>query len=155
LMCLLIATAMTAYAVTQRVFGREANPFVNGLIANYGAMMGLILAFSSFFLFIFWPWILFIPYRYFSKTDNDDVERADSVLYPLMSAWGMSNLIVWLMDAINDVSLVLFHRSPISASQLFAFVSTAFLVLLSVIFYAIFLVLWHFSMRARASWSSS
>lgn len=144
----LLAIATTAYALTEHGF-REANPFINSLMTNYGVIIGLILALFYAFSSILFFWVLFIPYLYFSKKRND-VERAGSFLYPLMSAFGMSNLTLYLMDVTNDVSLLLFHRSPISASQLIESWNALFILQLG-IFLVIFLVLWHFSMRKRES----
>lgn len=152
LLCLVIATATTAYAFTGHVFGvRETDPFINSLMAKYGVIKGLIVAFLiSSLAFFLLPLGLFMLLN-FSMRDDDDVKRRDSIIYALAPAWGMSILFAYLMDATNDVSLILFHRSPISINQLNEFFSLFFLALLSGIFFLIFWFLFDFSMRKPES----
>jgi magnesium-transporting ATPase (P-type) len=113
-----LSVSATAYALanTELRF-REMNPFVRELIADYGLSVGLLFASLLNTFSILFLWLFFIPYLYIEKR-HEKLKSVNPLVYACMSAFGLSQVTVYLLNAVNDVSVVLFGHSPVDITFL-------------------------------------
>ena len=110
---LLVAASVTAYVLSHPELGlTETNPIVRDYVSQYGLELGLLLVNLYNFGMIFVSWLLFISYLVLSKKYKWKITLADSIVYGMMSAYGLYVLISWLLNAANDVSCLLFRSNP-------------------------------------------
>jgi multisubunit Na+/H+ antiporter MnhB subunit len=86
-------------------------------------------------------WLAFIPYLYFEKR-REELKSAAPLIYSCMSAFGLSLVTVYLLNAFNDVSWVLFRHSPVDIAFLIDW-RTLIVVLETVPLVVLFLTLYH------------
>jgi hypothetical protein len=139
-----LAVSATAYALTNTELGfREANPLVKELIADYGLGIGLLFAFLRSMFSILFFWLFFIPYVYIEKRHRE-LESVSPLIYSCMSAFGLSQVMVYLLNAVNDVSWIFFQHSPVDVTllidwgNLIAVLETVLLVVLFLTLYYIY-----------------
>ena len=142
---LLVAASVTAYVLSHPELGlKERNPIVRDYVSQYGLELGLLLVNLYNFGTIFVSWLLFLSYLALSRKYEWKQTLADSVVYGMMSAYGLYMLISWLLNAANDVSCLLFRSDPHGISALWEswdslsrHVTLAiFLVLFSIVHYS-------------------
>jgi len=140
---LLVAALVTAHIVSHPELGlAEGNPSIHAVMSEYGLTVGLLLAILYNSAIIFHAWPFFISYLMLKRKYKRSNILADSAVYSWMSAFGLYELIFWLLNAVNDVSWLLFHSCP--------YVIIATLKLLNKIFFSLtvasFLVVWVFAL---------
>ena len=109
---LLVAALVTGYILSHPEYGGlERTPFIRALLSEYGLILGLFLTilYNTLTTFFFWPF--FMIYLKAKRKYELNNFLMDSVVYSWMSAFGLSHLILWLADALNDVSYLLFQTS--------------------------------------------
>ena len=140
---LLVAALVTAYVLLHPELGLvEGNPSILALISECGLIIGLILniLYSSAIIFHAWPF--FISYLMLKRKYKRSNILVDSGVYSWMYAFGLYEFIFRLLNAVNDVSWLLFHSCP--------YVIIATLKLLNKNFFTLtvasFLVAWVFAL---------
>lgn len=110
---LLVAASVTAYVLSHPELGlKEKDPITRACISNYGLIGGLVLVnlYNSAMILLFWPFfILYLILRRKYKRNNI---LADSIAYSGIAAYGMYQLISWMLNAASDVSWLLFYSCP-------------------------------------------
>ena len=116
---LLVAASVTVYVLSHPELGlTERNPIVRDYVSQYGLELGLLLVNLYNFGTIFVSWLLFISYLALGRRYRWKKTLADSVVYGMMSAYGLYVLISWFLNAANDVSWLLFRSNPYVISAL-------------------------------------
>ena len=116
---LLVAALVAAYVLSHPELGlKERNPIVRDYVSKYGLELGLLLVNFYNFGTIFVSWLLFISYLALSKKYEWKITLADSLVYGMMSAYGLYVLISWLLNAAHDVAWLLFRSNPYVISAL-------------------------------------
>lgn len=90
----------------------EADPLVRAYIVEYGLVVGLLIAIlcNSSVLILSWPF--FTLYLIFKRRYKWNNTLTDSLAYSLVATLGLYALITWLLDAANDIYVLLFHTDP-------------------------------------------
>ena len=146
---LLVAALVTAYVLSHPELGlKETNPIVRDYVSQYGLELGLLLVNLYNFGTIFVSWLLFISYLVLSRKYRWKKTLADSVVYGMMSAYGMYMLISWLLNAANDVSWLLFRSNPYVISAVWESWDSLYRYLTLAIFFALFSIV-HYAMRRK------
>ena len=110
---LMIAVCFTIIALTLSESGlQEMNPFVRNLIQQYGIFPGLLFI-TLLNLFLIWIWWFLFLIPFFAEKGNNGSAYDKALIYSWISSWGLSEFAVFLLDAINDISWVVFGHSPI------------------------------------------
>ena len=110
---LLVAALVTAYIVSHPELGlAEGNPSIRAVISEYGLTVGLLLAILYNSAIIFHAWPFFISYLMLERKYKRSNILVDSAVYSWMYAFGLYELIFRLLNAVNDVSWLLFHSCP-------------------------------------------
>ena len=148
--CFLLVTAsVTAYVLSHPELGlKETNPIVRDYVSKYGLELGLLLVNLYNFGTIFVSWILFAFYLVLSRKYRWKITLADSLVYGMMSAYGMYRLISWLLNAANDVAWLLFRSNPYVISALWESWDSLSPYLTLAIFLALFSII-HYSMTRK------
>ena len=141
---LLVTASVTGYGLSHPELGLvEADPLVRAYMAEYGLVVTLLIATlinSSVLIFS----VLFITlYRMFQRRYNWHNRLIDAIAYAIVATFGLYALIVWSLNAINDVYVLLFHSVPhLLAATLKLWTSTTgylILAVLLVLFLGIFM----------------
>ena len=148
--CLLLVTAfVTAYVLSHPELGlKETNPIVRDYVSKYGVALGLLLVNLHNFGIVIFAWILFASYLVLSRKYRWKITFADSIIYAVMSAYGMYMLLSWLLNAANDVSWLLFRSNPYGISTLWESWENLWGYLTLAIFVVLFSIV-HYSMRRK------
>ena len=148
---LLVAASVTAYVLSHPELGlKETNPIVRDYVSQYGLELGLLLVNLYNFGTIFVSWLLFISYRALSKKYKWKETLADSIVYGMMSAYGLYMLISWSLNAANDVSWLLFRSNPYIIGALWESWDSLSRYLTLAIFFVLFSIV-HYSARRNRS----
>ena len=146
---LLVAALVTAYVLSHPELGlKETNPIVRDYVSKYGLELGLLLVNLYNFGTIFVSWLLFILYLALSKKYRWKKTLTDSLVYRMMSAYGLYVLISWLLNAANDVSWLLFRSNPYVISALWDSRDTLYRYLTQAILFVLFSII-HYSVRRK------
>jgi len=146
---LLVAALVTAYVLSHPELGlKETNPLVHNYVSKYGLELGLLLVNLYNFGTIFFSWLLFISYLALSKKYKWKKTFADSLVYGMMSAYGMYMLISWLLNAANDVAWLLFRSNPYVISAIWESWDSLSPYLTLAMFFALFSIV-HYSTRRK------
>jgi len=146
---LLVTAFVTAYVLSHPELGlKETNPIVRDYVSNFGLELGLLLVNLHNFGIVIIAWILFASYLVLSRKYRWKITFADSVVYGMMSAYGMYMLTSWLLNAANDVSWLLFRSNPYVISAIWEAWDSLYGYLALAIFFGLFSIV-HYSTRRK------
>jgi hypothetical protein len=134
--CLVVAACVTAYALDRPELGlSEETEITRSNIAEFGLTLGiLITVLQGLFFLVLAPCVVLVTYWYLANRKNKGFTRWGPLIYSGILAWGMSLLVLWFVDATNDVSWVFFHGSPTWVVLFLNFSAVMFLLLFGVFF---------------------
>jgi len=150
-LALLVVTALvTAYVLSHPESGlKEVNPVVIGFVSEYGLLVGLLVVNLYNMVMIMLLWVIFIPYLRLRKRHRWENILADSLVYSGMAAYGFYMLISWLLNAVHDVSWLLFNSCPYMIVAVREFWESAIYLILIIL--AVLLPLLYYLMRKERS----
>jgi len=115
---LFVMVATTAYVLSHPELGLvETNPLVRTYMSEYGLLGALLLAMLVNSSVLIFSGLFFTLYRMFQRRYNWHNPLIDSIAYALVATFGLSALITWLLNAANDVHVLLFHSDRICSLQ--------------------------------------
>ena len=149
---LLVAALATGYLLSDPEYGwAEKTPFIRDLLLKYGLIVGLFLAVLYNTLITFSPCFPFMLYLKFKREYGWNEIIVDSFAYSAIFSWGLYVYIFWLLDAINDVYILLFRASPHAIIAILElWISISYYPIL-VIFFILFPIVYYLMKRSEAN----
>jgi hypothetical protein len=109
---LFVAVTLTVYGLLHPELGLvEADPLVRAFIVEYGLVVGLLIAILYNSSVLILSWLSFTLYLMFKRRYKWNNTLTDSTAYSLVATVGLYALITWLLNAANDVYVLLFHSN--------------------------------------------
>ena len=142
--CFLLITALvTAYGLSHPELGLvETNPLVRAYMAEYGLVGALLIAMLVNSSVLIFSGLFFTLYRRFQRQYNWYPPLIDSVAYSLVATFGLCALITWLLNAANDVYILLFHSYHAVISTLWGLWENMTIYVMLAIFLVFFSILY-------------
>jgi len=138
---LFVMALVTAYVLSHPELGLvETNPLVRAYMSKYGLVVALLIAILVNSSVLILSWLFFTLYRMFRRRYNWHNPLIDSTAYSLVATFGLYALIAWALNALNDVSWLLFHSAHDVISILWGFWENMILYVILAIFLTIFLI---------------
>ena len=110
---LFVMTLATAYGLSHPELGLvEADPLVRAYMAEYGLAVALLIVILVNSSVLIVSWLFFTLYRMIQRRYHWHSPLIDSIAYSLVTTFGLYALIAWLLNASNDVYVLLFHSDP-------------------------------------------
>ena len=140
---LFVVVAVTAYGLSHPELGLvETNPLVRAYMAAYGLVVALLIAILVNSSVLIFSWIFLTLYRIFQRQYNWHNPLIDSIAHSLVATFGLYALIAWALNALNDVSWLLFHSCHDVIGALWGFWENMTIYLMLATFLVLFLVLY-------------
>lgn len=148
---LCVMVAVTAYALSHPELGLvETNPLVRAYMTAYGLVGALLIAMLVNASVLIFSGLFFTLYRMFQRRYNWHHSLIDSAAYSLVATFGLYALIAWALNALNDVSWLLFRSNPYVISALWESWDSLYRYVTLAIFFVVFSIV-HYSMRKKRS----
>jgi hypothetical protein len=110
---LLVMVVVTAYGLSHPELGlEETNPLIRAYMAAYGLVGALLIALLVNVSVLIFAGLFFTLYRMFQRRYNWHHPLIDAIAYSIVATFGLYALITWLLNAVNDVSWLLFYSCP-------------------------------------------
>ena len=140
---LFVMVATTVYGLSHPELGLvETNPLVRAYMAEYGLVVALLIVILVNSSVLILSGLFFALYRVVQRRYNWHSPLIDSTAYSLVATFGLYALIAWLLNAANDVYVLLFHSDPQMIATTLELWTGKTGYLLLVIFLILFLILY-------------
>jgi len=125
-------------------------PLVRACILEHGLLVGLLIAILYNSSVLILSWLFFTLYLMLKRRCKWNNTLKDSIRYSLVATLGLYALITWILNSINDVSVLLIHSDPhLIAATLELWTNTTSYLLLA--FFLIFFFGFHAHTTAFSS----
>jgi hypothetical protein len=136
---LLVVASVTAYGLSHPELGLvETNPLVRAYMSAYGLVVALLLATLVNASVLIFSGLFFTLYRMFQRRYTWHSPLIDAIAYALVATFGLYALIVWLLNAANDVYVLLFHSGHAVISTLWRFWENMMIYIMFAMFMILF-----------------
>jgi len=140
---LFVVVAATVYGLSYPELGLvETNPLVRAYMAEYGLVIALLIAIFVNSSALIFSGLFLTLYRMFQRRFNSQNPLLDSIAYSPVVTFGLYALITWLLNAANEVYVLLFHSYHSVIRTMWGFWGNMTLYVMVAMFLVLFLFLY-------------